>query len=1183
MLPARAFPLLLDHRDGYFTSLGTRAFSSHVENCTTATFKRKMLGLAAALSVVSLGVYFPADEPLVNIVSELRHVRARGQLNHTAWDAATAASAAFFETPAGAVANTVSKLLAFTDQSLPSTVVRLGSGEGFAALALAQALPNATILSIDHRAERTAAYQANRRALARTLSTNNVLCTTALTNATIHALLSLSPLAAHSKTGPSWMVQTALDVEMFVTDQLPHEFEHTLAQVLLLAKATIVADMLPPARFFSYWSSAKQLWQEAAKAAKTIYGAEYHVLKSDGAFVVSRVGDDAKADKIKESASSSSWGSGSGGSGSSDGSGWQRRRLQAYNAYAYSGYGGGDNGGWSSSYSATPAATPAAAESAALNGPGLAELDAIHDISLSLLDALKPTAEDVRLLFDDVVKRGLEPSDRDVGSLVGGHIVFKAAGAGVPVTRRHRVHGGVVRVPVTLHAASAETPAGVQHSDSGGSGSASGGSATSTKAEPRSSRHRAKSVAHNLERVVDDSDDDVAYDYDDGGEAFDFAEDEAEAEVEAAAAILATDAPTAAATRRKRKRAAKAKKGPRAAAAARKARHLKKAKKRTLAQRFAKTGRAQKEVAATAAPTAAAAAAAEPLTPSFDEPIAIAAAPAPAAVAVAPLQPVGAAQAAAVAADAASAYGAPPPALRGSAAAVAAAPAALAASESAPAVLASVVAAAAAAEASASDRVVQLSPSIGGVSTRRRRRLLGALRKSASPRLARIADALGRPLKAVADLTSVDEKFFGLKGEAQRVVVDDEEALFDQFWGIVGPQLRTSLAESGSPRSTLLIAGDQSSLLSVKAARTYPLTTVVGVHRSFEKADAAHSLAVLLGVNNLMSCRNMEWEAAVGQLTQTQPDPFQVQILGASVLGSLIEHVDDVRPFEKYVGSLLSIAHTTFIELPSWTSTLGALRTLGKDANGVAAGPHSVWSRYAMGTTHTATTGAGGNLVWQELLMAAAATVSSDASGARPTFEVVGTMHVLDGISRDVVRIAWRVDPDVMQSAGSRAVSVQTLLEIGIVPELRRDLFEHYLELSTVIPPWEARWWLFDLTTAKDTSSSSSSSANAESGALSASEPPLRRAVHHSGAATMGPREQQLMKAVMDEIALENSDAIVRSSEEATMGGGAGKFSFFEWNSGIGELSLAVARRWPAATVLSLAATKDEAKVRACN
>ena len=45
------------------------------------------------------------------------------------------------------------------------------------------------------------------------------------------------------------------------------------------------------------------------------------------------------------------------------------------------------------------------------------------------------------------------------------------------------------------------------------------------------------------------------------------------------------------------------------------------------------------------------------------------------------------------------------------------------------------------------------------------------------------------------------------------------------------------------------------------------------------------------------------------------------------------------------------------------------------------------------------------------------------------------------------------------------------------------------------------------------------------------------------------------------------------------MGGGPGKFSFFEWNSGVGELSMAVAKRWPDATVLSLAATKKEAAV----
>ena len=46
-----------------------------------------------------------------------------------------------------------------TDQSLPSTVVRIGSSGGFAALNMARVLPNATILTIEHRAERIARHQ----------------------------------------------------------------------------------------------------------------------------------------------------------------------------------------------------------------------------------------------------------------------------------------------------------------------------------------------------------------------------------------------------------------------------------------------------------------------------------------------------------------------------------------------------------------------------------------------------------------------------------------------------------------------------------------------------------------------------------------------------------------------------------------------------------------------------------------------------------------------------------------------------------------------------------------------------------------------------------------------------------------------------------------------------------------
>lgn len=57
-------------------------------------------------------------------------------------------------------------------------------------------------------------------------------------------------------------------------------------------------------------------------------------------------------------------------------------------------------------------------------------------------------------------------------------------------------------------------------------------------------------------------------------------------------------------------------------------------------------------------------------------------------------------------------------------------------------------------------------------------------------------------------------------------------------------------------------------------------------------------------------------------------DPFRFQLLGVDALEDLLTSAQSLWRFEEHLGSLLSMASTTFLELPQWEALLHAIRLL---------------------------------------------------------------------------------------------------------------------------------------------------------------------------------------------------------------------------------------------------------------
>jgi len=480
-------------------------------------------------------------------------------------------------------------------------------------------------------------------------------------------------------------------------------------------------------------------------------------------------------------------------------------------------------------------------------------------------------------------------------------------------------------------------------------------------------------------------------------------------------------------------------------------------------------------------------------------------------------------------------------------------------------------------------------------SYRHTRRLLGILYDSHPapeetaphnrPGDAGVAEATQRPARRrIGDFLSSSEQ------RLQTLMLEEEEPPFFAAWE---SSLRGEL-ESVDFASVLCL-GSEMGLLGLKVAQAHPKAAVVSLRQSRAHGEAHVALLRLLKIrNNLPAANNLSLPLAAALLAPK--DPFHVALLGESVVTHVLQqslassssesNVEcDWSAFERLYGSLLSLAKTSFVLLPRMSALSKALAHVLPQCS------QSLTQRY----TPTTATKAGSDTKEQEVqeeeaghgtygspeelflarCMAAAGHVSARVRRLRTS--PAGSRLVL-------VRIQWEDQEEAeggesaaldsgssslgapLDGEATRGVSVYSLLHCGVLPSIKAELFRLFLELPLwrfsslpAVVPWKLRF---------DTSESDVDGGQRvrlallvnvgtrEYGGAGGSQ--VAASVGGGGLAAEQSLKAAWWQTVRHE--LERSPAAHQN----------GRFSLLEYGSGGGALSMAVAQRFPNATVLSL-------------
>ena len=355
--------------------------------------------------------------------------------------------------------------------------------------------------------------------------------------------------------------------------------------------------------------------------------------------------------------------------------------------------------------------------------------------------------------------------------------------------------------------------------------------------------------------------------------------------------------------------------------------------------------------------------------------------------------------------------------------------------------------------------------------------------------------------------------------------------------------------------SSVLVLGSEMGLVGTKISTAHSSSTVVSVRTGVSHASAHLRLLELMRVRNHLHCVSDLKPATLAALLASE-DPFGVAVVGGSILTQLMVHAHDEEDgscdwnaFEVMLGSSLNTAVTSFLVLPR-------LRTLASALDLVL--PHcapSFHERYMVpppveSDKADEVPASAGTSPEGRLLARALASVGSGTVRVR---------RVRYGTKGALLLRLERVSGVASVQSG---VSLYTLLHLGLVPTLKAELFRSFLALPLfrfgslpALVPWKIRF------NAKD--------------ALA------RLSVYVAPGASeyKGAQGRELLSSIGRTSAAAERDAA--AAKWATMRGELerqpaehqnGDFSLLEYGSGRGALSMAIAARYPNATVLSLEA-----------
>ena len=168
-------------------------------------------------------------------------------------------------------------------------------------------------------------------------------------------------------------------------------------------------------------------------------------------------------------------------------------------------------------------------------------------------------------------------------------------------------------------------------------------------------------------------------------------------------------------------------------------------------------------------------------------------------------------------------------------------------------------------------------------------------------------------------------------------MVQHEETGYTRWWPlfksneIAQPKSTTNAASAWS----LLVHGRGLGLLSTKIAMRHRRATVVTMKYQGDDRNAHLSLTSLLGIQNNLLCETLVTSTVASSIESKmkshgthREQPFRYSVISLDIFEGLITTAQDLSSFEKSLGGLLSIASSSFVELPDWNVLAAALDTI---------------------------------------------------------------------------------------------------------------------------------------------------------------------------------------------------------------------------------------------------------------
>jgi hypothetical protein len=482
---------------------------------------------------------------------------------------------------------------------------------------------------------------------------------------------------------------------------------------------------------------------------------------------------------------------------------------------------------------------------------------------------------------------------------------------------------------------------------------------------------------------------------------------------------------------------------------------------------------------------------------------------------------------------------------------------------------------------------------------RRRRRLLGASPGLTPETLAATQRWIRRPITHHRD-----KKWSGEKIKGQLHMIQHEEKGYERWWPLFESDEVADSTRRSKASWSILINGENLGLLSTKLALAFPKATVVSIKDDTNDLEAHLNLLKLLNVNNNILCNGRTRMATEKKHADEQTTRYG--ILGMDAFQVFFRNAHKIDEFESLFGSLLHQSATTFMELPDWDALMAAVDAMSTTDMLQYVEQGSKISALLTARYLELASSKGSADPWVGMLSAAAQAAGLTDVSMRmlpASKQKTGVQKVRSAILKRLrrkmpsnapraeksslfpkkpskgprIRIV-RIDSKPWAKRGSskesiptaynhEGVSVYALRRFGMIPLQTASIFRLFMKLpfhkiekeegtSAVIAPWNTYY-------------------HGSGGGYRGAFPRVLVTFGTTGNAYEAYNVPENEEAEEDaEKLVDPRWATISQQMTPEDVGSKGEFSYLEVNSGSGLLSLALAEKYPAATILSLESEK---------